>query len=279
MPAYSLICKVHSESSDGLIGILSLHGMNGCEEKKENRLVEITAYFKNPHDRAQAKKAILELPGIVDIVENTIQDQDWNAAWREKMEPVEIAAGVWVSPKWLSPPKKKGDCWIKIEPKMAFGSGHHETTRLAGQAVIGLFKKGGRQTLLDIGSGSGILCFAAGLFGAQRCMGFEIDPDCRENLAENLRDNPQECRIDFCIGGIDALKPQCFFDVIAANMIYPESAPLLAAIRNHLASAGRFVWSGILADGRDEAIVAAGKNCLGLIEESLDGEWWAGVFA
>jgi ribosomal protein L11 methyltransferase len=278
MSSYSLVCKVSPSQSDILIGILSLYGMNGCEERIAGDSVFITACFKKSPDLQKARESIKEFPEYLVVEEKSIEDQDWNAKWREQMKPAEIATGIWVSPTWLKPAMKKGDSWIKIEPKMAFGTGHHESTRLAAQAIINHQKNINDTTVLDIGTGSGVLCFIAGLCKAKRCVGIEVDQVCRENLAENLRDNPLQCRIDFLISDTRSIKKAARFDTVVANLIFPEAAPILNLINTLISPSGSFIWSGILLEGKDEAVSTASSAGFSLAREFVEHEWWCGVF-
>jgi ribosomal protein L11 methyltransferase len=206
--------------------------------------------------------------------------QDWNAKWRESMEPAQIAEGVWVSPAWLEPPESGRKAWIKIEPKMAFGTGHHETTRLAARALIerGGFVAG--RSALDIGTGSGILCFVANYLGARAALGVEIDGDCLENLAENLRDNPprQGGSVRFAIGTLDSVINDERFDIVVMNMLSTESTPLLKQISAVIKNESLLIWSGILAGERGEVIGIAKKFGFALSSVQTENEWWCGAF-
>ena len=239
--------------------------------------IMIRAYFK---DEETARKAGRELqekyPAIKSEIE-TVEDQDWNAKWRESMKPAKLAAGWYVSPLWLPPPKSAKH-WIKIEPKMAFGTGHHETTRLAAQAIIAQKRRIKGKRVLDIGTGSGVLCFVAGLCGAQFRLGVEIDPCCRENMAENCRQNSHSGRTCFIIGGIYSLKPGKLFDLVAMNMLLTESAPLLETVEALCAPGGSLIWSGVMTDEYNQAVELAEKADLSLASEKRENEWWCGTF-
>jgi ribosomal protein L11 methyltransferase len=194
------------------------------------------------------------------------------------MKPARLAAGWYVSPVWLPPPKSAKH-WIKIEPKMAFGTGHHETTRLAAQAIIAQKRRINNKRILDIGTGSGVLCFVAALCGARFCLGVEIDANCRENLAENLCNNNKSAgKIDFLIGSPDCLKGHGLFDLVVMNMLLIESAPLLDTVAMLLRPQGLFIWSGLLTVERHEAVEFAKKFNLALVSEKKENEWWCGVY-
>jgi len=252
-------------------------GMLGCEELNSAKGLQIKAYFK---DELSAQEAVKELnkTGRADNLSiEKVEDQDWNAKWRESMKPARLASGWYVSPVWLPPPESAKH-WIKIEPKMAFGTGHHETTRLAAQAIITQKRQIKNKRVLDIGTGSGVLCFVAGLCGAQFCLGVEIDPCCAGNMAENCRQNSQDGHTGFVIGGIYSLKPEKFFDFVVMNMLLTESAPLLEKVSALCAPCGSLIWSGILTDEYHQAVDLAGKHHFSLISEKKENEWWCGTF-
>jgi ribosomal protein L11 methyltransferase len=170
------------------------------------------------------------------------------------------------------------DVWIKIEPKMAFGTGHHETTRLAAQEILTRKKWLAGKSALDIGTGSGVLCFIADHCGTTQSIGVEIDPCCRENLAENYQQNAPQGIIDFLIGTLACIKDTKAFDMVVMNMIMTESEPLLARVTELLSSGGILVWSGILAYEKESTILSAQKYNLKLAHEKVENEWWCGLF-
>jgi ribosomal protein L11 methyltransferase len=210
---------------------------------------------------------------------SVVPDEDWNAKWKQSMKPVQVVPGIWVSPAWLKPPLSPGDKWIKIEPKMAFGTGHHETTRLAclalGNAIAGARSE---PSILDIGSGSGILCLVADSLGIAGAVGLDIDPVCAPNLAENLRKNRRKSRISFAVGGISCLSENAGFDIVVMNMISSEGTPLLARIHNLLKHDGRFVWSGLLLEERKDVAAVAAAHGFSLEKDARENEWWCASF-
>jgi ribosomal protein L11 methyltransferase len=279
---YNLIIKITEQQSEIAAAIGYGCGMGGCVEEPFGHNVKLTFYFTQKNEAESAAASFAEVLSIDNpAIEFVPDNQDWNAKWRESMEPAQIADGVWVSPTWLEPPKEGRRAWLKIEPKMAFGTGHHETTRLAAKMLIDKSDVVVGKSVLDIGTGSGILCFVADYAGAKSCLGVEIDEDCRENLEENLRDNPPRNNgdIGFLIGTLDAVDTDRKFDAVVMNMLSTESIPLLAQICKIIKKESILIWSGILADEKNEVITAAEKFGFTLSDSQVENEWWCGAFS
>jgi ribosomal protein L11 methyltransferase len=253
--------------------------MTGCQESEIAHGTEIQCFFKDSASRDAAVNELIKVKPDLKIGVSETADQDWNARWKASMKPALIAPGTWASPVWLPPKGRAGDIWIKIEPKMAFGTGHHATTRLAAAALL---RAGGRlpaaYALLDIGCGSGILCFLARLNGAVYTAGVDIDPDCAENLAENRGNNPSRAGGGFAVGGVDMFKRGARFDCAVMNMISSESQPLLDRIAALLLPRGLLLWSGILIEEKNDVVDYASTKGFMLTEESTEEEWWCGAF-
>ncbi|MDR2727545.1 MAG: 50S ribosomal protein L11 methyltransferase [Chitinispirillales bacterium] len=276
---HCLTCIVTEEQQELASAIGYGNNMGGCVEEPCGSNVKLIFYFDNKDDAVNAAESFTEILSAVSTIE-FVENQDWNAKWKESMEPAQIADGVWVSPKWLDPPQNPLTAWIKIEPKMAFGTGHHETTRLAAQEIINRKNEISGKSVLDIGTGSGILCFTANLSGAKLSLGVEIDSCCLENLAENRRDNPplNKSKVNFLIGSLSSLKETAKFDAVIMNMLYNESVPLLAQVKSLLKKDSLLIWSGILAEEQNDVIEQAKLFGFKLINSRIENEWWCGNF-
>ena len=184
-----------------------------------------------------------------------------------------------VLPSWL-----KDEQWeaqpILIEPKMAFGTGHHQTTalclgaldRLATEGVLGAGK-----SFLDLGTGSGILGIAAAKLGL--CgLGYDIDPVAIDNARENAALNQVEAQLELGVGSIDAIPQEPRFDCILANILANPLIDMAEEICLRLARPGVLILSGILAEQADRVVAAYAALGLDNPEISLSGEWALLVF-
>jgi ribosomal protein L11 methyltransferase len=280
---YCLTCTIAEDQREIADAIGYGYDAGGCVEETAGQRIKLIFYFEDKNNAGNAAASLAEMLSVNDAVTEFVDDkQDWNAKWRESMEPAEIAEGVWVSPTWLEPPTDGRKAWIKIEPKMAFGTGHHETTRLAAKMLINRKNDIINKNILDIGTGSGILCFVADYVGAKSSVGIEIDEDCGENLDENLGDNPprQGGNIEFLIGTLDTIDINATpkFDAVIMNMLSTESSPLLGQIGTMTKDSALLIWSGILVEEKDEVINAAKESGFKIDTQQTENEWWCGAF-
>lgn len=280
MHSHCLSFAVPLDLREILYGVTSTWNMLGSEEEEWGNELRVRAFFGTPSALGAAEHGLMSLPVIGAVHVYAVPDEDWNRVWRENMEPVRIAPGVWVSPSWLTPPLESGEHWIKIEPRMAFGTGHHETTRLSANAIVAECTTAAQppSRMLDIGSGTGVLCLVGDFYGVEHCTGLEHDVRCVESMAETLRDNPSRGRVDLAVASLESLKASTRFDLIVMNIILALSAPLLPTVKRLLAPEGRFIWSGMFDAQRDKALQAAAASVFTLGTESREGEWWCGVF-
>ena len=279
MRAYCLTCDLSPESSELAQAQWYGIGMLGCEEESAGKNVRLKCYFPTSATLHAAEFHLMDLNPSQPITVSVVPDEDWNARWKQSMKPVQVAPGIWVSPAWLRPPLSPGHKWIKIEPKMAFGTGHHETTRLACRILQEVMEKADAPpSLLDIGSGSGVLCLVADCCGASRAVGVEVDPVCGPNMAENLRRNRPKSPVGFAVGDVRCLKGNARFDIVVMNMISSQGMPILDDVRLLLRDGGRFVWSGLLLDERKGLTASARAHGFAFDKDAHENEWWCASF-
>lgn len=175
---------------------------------------------------------------------------DWGSAWRDFFTPIQVGRFI-VLPTWLKEePRQATHIPLIIEPKMAFGTGHHNTTSLCLQAVDILVKenyliKG--QHFLDLGTGSGILGIAAALAGLTG-IGLDIDSVAIDNARENCRLNKVQKAFQPLVGSLHSLEADSRFDLIMANILSKPLIDMAPQLISFLSAKGSLLLSGILKE-------------------------------
>jgi ribosomal protein L11 methyltransferase len=159
---------------------------------------------------------------------------------------------------------------IIIDPKMTFGTGYHETTRLMLRLMETYISP--KTSVLDVGTGTGILAIGAAKLGAQKIIGVDIDEWSMENGIENAKRNNVQQQIDIRIGSLETV-PEHNFDVILANIIRNTILDLMDAMCSKLAPSGVLLLSGLLMSDRltiEEALNVRKFTVLTVLQEN---EW------
>lgn len=199
--------------------------------------------------------------------------RDWDAWWRERAKPVHVSERLWVRPPWVEfTPETGRDVVLELEAKTAFGTGEHETTSSVACLMEAVDFAG--KSVLDIGTGTGILAMFARRLGAALAVGTEIDPLALTCIQENFERNGFGTS-DCVLGFLDAFKEGAAFDVILCNMIRSELWPLRDDIEALLGEGGTFIVSGQLAEEKG-CVLAWFEECGLQVKAELEkGEWWS----
>ncbi len=262
---------------DVLSGLLHQSGCLGIFEKDSDEWV---VYLPEGWSPEHFQQLFAELKGVnMAFIPSAVQleklpYQDWNAEWRQYFKPAVIGEGLWVRPPWEQLPDGVQAGEIIIDPRMAFGTGHHETTRLMVQAMQSLPLKDER--LLDLGTGSGILAIVARKLGARHVVGIDIDADAIANAGHNLQLN-RETNVEFLVGNISCVTGRTF-PVILANIQFHILAPIADALYHALENGGKLIVSGILKEDTEKFTCVYRRVGFKLTGQSVLNEWAAMVF-
>ena len=198
---------------------------------------------------------------------NLIEDEDWHLSWKDNFIPVNIGNRVTIIPSWDE--KTSSEILIKIEPGRAFGTGHHETTFLAIELLEKLIQKS--SSVLDLGTGSGILSITSYFLGAKKIDAVELDIECKSNFEKNILINNMKNQINY--HHFDVLKWSDFnYDIIVANInrnIILKLIPNLKGIKSKIILTGLLVEDETLVT--DECI----KNNMKINQIKNKDEWIA----
>lgn len=279
-----LLISLHvAESSiEAVSNFLMEQGATGIEENGEGQKGErLKAYFLRDGREGGVLRALRRYlkslraiqPKIsqAKIKTVTLPEQDWGEKWKRFFKPFRVTSRVVVNPPWSSFQPKKNEVSIVINPGMAFGTGTHATTKLCIRALEkGLKKKG--LSVLDVGTGSGILSILAGRMGAGEVLGVDTDEVAVEAARENVRRNRVSDVVKVRKGGIRAIRRQ--FDVVVANIDLKGLQRMRQALLRHLKRKGLLVLSGLLEGEGDrlrEYYMETGH--LRWAQPTREGEW------
>ncbi len=199
------------------------------------------------------------------------EEQDWSVAWREKVEATRVGS-IWVGPPWLTETELCASAAIRlvIEPGMAFGTGDHPTTALClGGLERALTERPGA-SVLDIGTGSGVLAIAARKLGAGRVAGNDIDPAAVRIAGENAELNGAP---DLELSGLPLERLSGQFSIVVANLFSNVLCQLAPKMVARCAPGALLLLSGVLDTQGEEVLEAfRAEGCTALQGEAR-GEW------
>ena len=175
-----------------------------------------------------------------------VRPENWQHSWKRFIKPSRVGKSFWVTPPWLTPPRFRRRRVIVIEPGMAFGTGTHGTTRACMEFLEVVRGRAGAEkfTVLDVGTGSGILAIAAAQLGAAKIYAIDNDPVALEVAAANLRANDVAEKVLLSEKPLNFIRQR--FTVVVANLTAETIDGLAAALQKRVASNGYLILSGLL---------------------------------
>ncbi|MCB2182176.1 MAG: 50S ribosomal protein L11 methyltransferase [Desulfobulbaceae bacterium] len=207
-----------------------------------------------------------------------IIEEDWGKNWKKHYRPTQITDRITIKPTWENHTPKKDEIVIEIDPGLAFGTGLHASTRLALQLTEKAFSLNPPPTtVLDVGTGTGILGMAAAFLGATDVTCIDNDPDAVVCALENVSQNKLSSTVK--VSGMDLDDLRGTYDLIIANITADVLTLLAPGLTRLLASPGQLILAGILKGDQAQAIektfTALGLGvCDSPQEEAQDGEEW-----
>ncbi|MGK7370345.1 MAG: 50S ribosomal protein L11 methyltransferase, partial [Candidatus Halalkalibacterium sp. M3_1C_030] len=175
--------------------------------------------------------------------EEVVADQNWNEEWEKTIEAQSIGK-FYVKPTWHRGSAPADSILLEIDPKMAFGTGYHETTRLMLKLMPDVVNKD--DLVLDAGTGTGILAIAAVKLGAAKAFAFDIDEWSITNTKENILLNGVEDQVSVRKGSLGIIPSGSAYDVIFANIERNTILEMLPKLQQLLKKNGKMLLSGLL---------------------------------
>ena len=237
------------------------------KDARINYEVYFEASDKGLEDREKIKKYLSKEFPSIDFIEKEIDNSNWEDEWKKTYKSFNIGDRILIKPSWEEE-VDTDKIVIEIEPKMAFGSGTHETTSLCMEYVEDKDLSG--MDILDIGCGSGILSILAKKLGAKNVLACDIDPIAVSSTIDNAK-----------INGVDlqAKESNLFdniegkYDLIFANILAEILVEMIGQSKDYIKKSGILVLSGIINEKAGMVKEALSENDYEILDQREKGEW------
>lgn len=272
-----LTLPITEDVRDVLPALFNELGFEGFVEEEDgfHCYIRHDAYTESVREQAALiLENVFHEPGAIKSCTELI-DRNWNEEWEKTIRPIWVTESLVIAPTWSPVAPAEGRTVLIIDPKMSFGTGYHETTRLMLRMMQERLPAG--STVLDVGTGTGVLAIAAVKLGARHAIGIDIDEWSADNGNENIERNQLGGSVEIRIGSLDVV-PEPVFDVILANIIRVTILELLPAMLEKMAPKGLLFLSGLLVEDQtpiETALHVQSCTVLGVIRENE----WIGMIA
>lgn len=273
MSYYEFSFTVAPDTADALTRLLVDRGCLGVYEHAPH----LVAYFpdsigideiRHRIDDALAALKGSGLPADITYEHVYLSERDWNETWKNKFQPINVGQTLAIVPPWEKAPE--GKIPVIVDPGMAFGTGHHETTRFCLATIERLARQAGHERFCDIGTGTGILAIAARKLGFAEAVGVDIDPLAIDAACRNVALNELD---HVAIHEGSAEKTTGQYDLIAANLLSEILKSLAPQIVARMKPDGLALLSGIMVGQEDEVIETFSALGTTVLEKLVDGRW------
>ncbi|WP_270172311.1 50S ribosomal protein L11 methyltransferase [Paenibacillus sp. SYP-B4298] len=271
------------------------HPLNDIPEGQ----AEIKGYFLEGTDMVALERQLREQidglrefgiePGDYTIAQAMVDEEDWSEAWKQYFKPLRVSDRLTIKPTWEEYEPSEGEAIIELDPGMAFGTGTHPTTALCLRTLEKVIQGG--ESVIDVGTGSGILAIGACQLGADRVLALDLDPIAVSSATENVKLNRLESRVQVhlsdLLGVINArnsgaagapeLNVQVPVDLIVANILAEIILLFVDDVYAALKPGGIYIASGIYENKEsavEEGLAASGFEVL---ERYREDNWIAFV--
>lgn len=263
---------IPGEHQDAIIARLTDFGFYGFEQEDDTVAAWTEADPFSRQSQTEFDQWLESELSCTLIGRETHAERNWNEEW-EKSIRAQTVGRFYIYPSWVDEPNPPGTIPIIIDPKMSFGTGYHETTRLLLHMLPSFVKPGDR--VLDMGSGTGILAIAALKLDAAHAICVDVDAWCFDNAGENATRNGVEDVMDIRIGSAEQIAADEKFDIVLANInrnILMDMAGELARVTK---PGGSLLISGIVRDDEQDVLAHPEYSQLSIEDTKTENVWYA----
>jgi len=209
------------------------------------------------------------------VSEEIIPLKNWNEDWEKSRKVIKISERIIVKPTFKKYFPKRNEIVLSIDPKMSFGTGEHQTTKLVLKLLEDYIRPG--MKVLDVGSGTGILSIASVKLGASSAVAVDNDEICLENCKENCSLNEVSEKVKILFGEINIVE-EADFDLVVANIQKNILMDIAEQIKSKIKINGIVILSGLLKEDEDEIVKYYSLPGFKKVEADSMDEWIAIVF-
>lgn len=204
------------------------------------------------------------------VDENEFEERNWNEEWEKSLNVIEVSDKIVIRPSTREYAAKDGQLVLTIDPKMSFGTGEHQTTRLMLLMVENYVKMG--MNVLDVGTGTGVLAIAAVRLGASHAVAIDNDEWCFDNGIENCEVNGVSDRVEIRLGEVGQVEEKDF-DLVLANINKNILMEIGRELTSHVKAGGTLILSGLLYTDEQDITERYGKEGFTVTGKKQMDEW------
>lgn len=272
MKYIKLVIEIDGKYQENLISEMLDMDFDAFEQQDSRIITYITKERFSVGYRERIEQLLSAYPGDGYIVsEEVVADQNWNEQWEQTIQ-AQIIGEFFVKPTWSREEAPPGKIMLEIDPKMSFGTGYHETTRLMLELLPPAVTDDSE--VLDAGTGTGILAIAAVKLGAGRVFAFDIDDWSITNATENVLLNDVAGSITVEKGSVETIPSDRTMDLVLANIDRNTILDLLPDFTRILKKGGIVLLSGLLKKD-EQTVVNRLRNDYEDIQIYHENEWIA----